>query len=58
LKFCGFDGAVHSPPSLRVTPAMAAGVSKTLWTMDDLVKIVEEWEAGRDGSGTLQEAGG
>lgn len=29
----------------RVTPAMAAGVSKTLWSMDDIVKVVEEWEA-------------
>jgi hypothetical protein len=31
--------------TLRVTPAMAAGASKTLWTMDDVVRIVEEWEA-------------
>jgi hypothetical protein len=38
--------------ALQVTPAMAAGVSKTLWTMEDVVKIVEEWEAARDGSGT------
>jgi len=30
--------------TLRVTPAMAAGVSKTLWTMDDVVRLVEEWE--------------
>jgi hypothetical protein len=30
---------------LRVTPAMAAGVSKTVWSMDDTVKVVEEWEA-------------
>jgi hypothetical protein len=30
--------------TLRVTPAMAAGVSKTLWSMDDVVKVVEEWE--------------
>ena len=26
--------------TLRVTPAMAAGVSKTLWTMDDVVRVV------------------
>jgi len=25
-----------------------AGVSKTLWTMDDVVKVVEAWEAERD----------
>ena len=32
--------------SLRVTPAMAAGVSKTLWSMEDVVAMIEEWEAG------------
>jgi hypothetical protein len=31
--------------TLRMSPAMAAGVSKTLWSMDDVVKVVEEWEA-------------
>jgi hypothetical protein len=31
--------------TLRVTPAMAAGVSKTLWSMDDVVAMIEEWEA-------------
>jgi len=31
--------------SLRVTPAMAAGVSKTLWNVEDIVRIIEEWEA-------------
>lgn len=31
--------------TLRVTPAMAAGVSKTLWTMEDVVRVVEEWES-------------
>lgn len=30
--------------TLRVTPAMAAGVSKTLWSMTDVVRIVDEWE--------------
>ncbi len=28
--------------SLRVTPAMAAGLSETLWGMDDLVRIMDE----------------
>ena len=28
--------------SLRVTPAMEAGLSKTLWDMDDLVRIMDE----------------
>ena len=30
--------------TLRLTPAMAAGVSKTLWSMDEIVRVVEEWE--------------
>ena len=29
----------------RVTPAMAAGVTDTLWSLDDMVRIVDEWEA-------------
>ena len=28
--------------SLRVTPAMQAGLSKTVWDMDDLVRIMNE----------------
>jgi hypothetical protein len=32
----------------RVIPAMAAGVSKTLWTMNDVVRMVEEWEKSRE----------
>ena len=28
--------------TLRVTPAMAAGLSKTLWDMEDLVRIMDE----------------
>jgi hypothetical protein len=31
--------------SLRVTPVMAAGVSQKLWSMDDVVTMIEEWEA-------------
>jgi len=31
--------------TLRVTPAMAAGVTDTLWSLDDMVRIVDEWEA-------------
>ena len=28
--------------TLRVTPAMEAGVTKTLWELEDLVKMIEE----------------
>ena len=31
--------------SLRCTPAMAAGVSKRLWDVGDIVTVVENWEA-------------
>ncbi len=34
---------IHS--TLRMTPAMAAGVSDRLWEIDDIVRIVDEWEA-------------
>jgi hypothetical protein len=42
-------GAVHtSPPrihqTLRITPAMAAGVSKTLRDVSDIVAMQEQWE--------------
>jgi IS1 family transposase len=31
--------------TLRVTPAMAAGVTNRLWEMSDIVDVVEAWEA-------------
>ncbi len=34
--------------TLRCTPAMAAGVSATLWEVADMVKVLEEWEATKD----------
>jgi len=30
--------------TLRVTPTMAAGVTDTLWSLEDMVRIVDEWE--------------
>jgi hypothetical protein len=33
--------------SLRITPAMAAGVTKTLWSLTDMVRVIEDWEAAR-----------
>lgn len=32
--------------TLKITPAMAAGVTKKLWEMSDLVQVLEDWEAG------------
>ena len=31
--------------TLRCTPAMAAGVTKTLWELADMVRVLEVWEA-------------
>jgi hypothetical protein len=33
--------------TLRVSPAMAAGVTTRLWEMTDVVAMLEEWEAER-----------
>jgi IS1 family transposase len=32
--------------SLRITPAMAAGVTTKLWSLTDMVRVIEHWEAG------------
>jgi hypothetical protein len=31
--------------TLKVTPAIAAGVTPKLWEMADMVKVLEDWEA-------------
>ena len=36
--------------SLRVTPAMAAGVSKTLWEISDIVALIPEEAAKKRGT--------
>jgi hypothetical protein len=33
--------------TLRVTPALAAGVTDKLWEISDVVAILEKWEAAR-----------
>jgi hypothetical protein len=47
--FCHRNSAIFPPAhcrpaALRVTPAMAAGVTKRLWQMTDLVEMLEAWE--------------
>jgi hypothetical protein len=37
-KFC----RVHK--TLRCSPAMAAGISKTLWSMDDIIALIDAQE--------------
>lgn len=38
---------VRQHQTLRVSPAMAAGVSKTLWSLEDMVEIVDQWEVAK-----------
>jgi IS1 family transposase len=38
--------------TLRVTPAMAAGVTDKLWEMTDIVKVLEDWETEMATAGT------
>ena len=33
--------------SLRITPATTAGVSDILWSLADMVRVIEAWEAAR-----------
>ena len=35
--------------TLRVTPAMAAGVTDRLWELGDLVAVLEKWEDNQEG---------
>ena len=30
--------------TLKITPAMAAGVTPKLWEMSDMVKVLQDWE--------------
>jgi hypothetical protein len=42
LKRGGILSSIHK--TLRTTPAMAAGVTKRLWEMGDIVDVLEAWE--------------
>ena len=36
---------IHQP--LKVTPAMAPGITSKLWEMSNMVEVLEDWEAKR-----------
>jgi hypothetical protein len=36
--------------TLKITPAMAAGVTDKLWEMYDMVKVLEDWEFAATGT--------
>jgi hypothetical protein len=39
------SGLVRIHKTLKVTPAMAAGVTDHLWEIADMVSVLEAWEA-------------
>jgi hypothetical protein len=41
VMYCNF---VRIHKTLRTTPAMAAGITKRLWEISDVVDVVEAWE--------------
>jgi hypothetical protein len=43
--FTTYYNFVRIHKTLRVTPAMAAGVTDKLWEIGDIVKVLEDWEA-------------
>jgi IS1 family transposase len=45
--FAMYYNFVRIHKTLRTTPAMAAGVTKRLWEIDDIVDVLEAWEAAR-----------
>ncbi len=47
-----FYNFVRVHQTLRVTPAMAAGVTDKLWEVSDIVKVIEAWEAEQATAGT------
>jgi IS1 family transposase len=46
--FAMYYNFVRIHKTLRMTPAMAAGVTKRLWEIGDVVEVLEAWEAVRD----------
>jgi hypothetical protein len=44
--YCNF---VRVHKTLRITPAMAANVTKRLWEIGDIVNVLEAWKATTQG---------
>lgn len=47
--FTTYYNFVRIHKTLRVTPAMAAGVTDKLWDVSDIVKVLEDWESNSPG---------
>jgi hypothetical protein len=46
IYFMHYD-FVRIHQTIECSPAMAAGVAKELWEIEDIVRIVDQWEARR-----------
>jgi hypothetical protein len=46
--FAMYYNFVRIHKTLRTTPAMAAGVTSCLWEINDIVEVLEAWEASRE----------
>jgi hypothetical protein len=44
---CMFYNFVRVHQTLKMTPAMAAGATKRLWEMGDIVDLIDAWEVRR-----------
>lgn len=53
--FAMYHNFVRIHKTLRTTPAMAAGVTKRLWEVSDMVEVLEAWEA-QEAHTTLRKA--
>jgi hypothetical protein len=47
VAYAMYYNFVHIHQMLKVTPAMAAGVTDRLWEMSDVVDLLEAFEAAR-----------
>ena len=45
--FTFYYNFVRIHETLKITPAVAAGVTDRLWEMSDMVQVIESWEAKR-----------
>jgi hypothetical protein len=41
------QNSIHVRQGPRITPAIAAGVTPKLWSLTDMVRVIEDWEIAR-----------